>query len=748
MTEEIFDQQLALSLQRLEELWQRVDELPKSSTQMERYAEEFPTQPKDLLKESLEGLSFSLQELQVAAEELRQQKEALAKSCTVVETERQRYQELFKFAPDGYLVTAKDGTILEANETVGQLLNISPERLITKPLVVVINPQARRDFYAKLSQLQRGESIKNWQVQLQRWRDACFDVSFTVTPIQDSQGQVLGLRWQLQDLSASKGTELAQQPHERLFRSMFENAAIGIALLDSQGRLIESNRSLQEMLGYDSQELQTILPKWLNLDKAGVEAVLFQQLMMGKRPCYQREKCYHAPDKGMRWGRLTISLVQGVDNQPSFATCMLEDITEVHQLKVAQQEAIKQEQAIKQQALKPSDVSPQEQIATPILRLETEPQQLAALVEQLGKILNDILSSTPEFFFVYDPTGKYIYVNRAAAQALGLTQSDFISKTWQQLELPAEFMERLDAQRTGVFTTGQPITDEASFSTVDGMRDYEYTINPISDINSDPEAVVVTVRDITEQKRAAVAASEAMAKEEEFSALKSHFSYFASVITQELRNPLNNIFACTKLIESNAQAETDEKTLNYLQLIQVNVKRMNQLLNDLLLIKKVEAKELQLNPSLVDLTEFCRELTEEVQQGAGSRHTITLTSEDQYPAVCLDKKLLRHILTNLLLNAIKYSPEGGEVKLDVVCQEKQAIFRIQDSGTDIPQTDQELLFKMFHEGSNVGAVAGSGLGLLIVKQCVELQGGEISVEKAESVGTTLTVTLPLNAENE
>jgi signal transduction histidine kinase len=245
-----------------------------------------------------------------------------------------------------------------------------------------------------------------------------------------------------------------------------------------------------------------------------------------------------------------------------------------------------------------------------------------------------------------------------------------------------------------------------------------------------------------------VAASEAMAKEEEFSALKSHFSYFASVITQELRNPLNNIFACTKLIESNAQAETDEKTLNYLQLIQVNVKRMNQLLNDLLLIKKVEAKELQLNPSLVDLTEFCRELTEELQQGAGSRHTITLTSEDQYPAVCLDKKLLRHILTNLLLNAIKYSPEGGEVKLDVVCQEKQAIFRIQDSGTDIPQTDQELLFKMFHEGSNVGAVAGSGLGLLIVKQCVELQGGEISVEKAESVGTTLTVTLPLNAENE
>lgn len=744
MTEEIFDQQLALSLQRLEELWQRVDELPQKPGLVWTESEDFPVQPQDLLKESLEGLSTSLQELQVAAEELRQQKEELAESCTAEEAERRRYQELFKFAPDGYLVTAKDGTILEANHAAGQLLNVSPERLVTKPLVVFVDPQERRDFYAKLHHLQKGESIKNWHIQLQRWREALFAASLTVTPIQDTQGQVVGLRWQLQDLTAADTTDSTAQQSELLFRAMFENAAIGMVLLDSQGQVIKSNKALQEMLGYAAQELQALLPKWLNLDKAGVEAVMFQQLMAGKRRCYQREKCYHAPDKSVRWGRLTFSLVQGVGKQPTFATCMLEDTTEQRQLKAAQQEAIKQEQAIKQQlAIKPSKVSQQEQ-APLIERIETEPQQLTVLVEQLGKILNDILSSTPEFFFVYDQTGKYVYVNRSAAQALGLTQSDFISKTWQQLELPAEIMERLDAQRAVVFTTGQTITDEASFPTVEGIRDYEYTISPISDINNNPEAVVVTVRDITEQKRASVAASEAMAKEEEFSALKSHFSYFASVINHELRNPLNNIFACTKLIETNTQPKTDDKILNYLQLIQVNVRRMNQLLNDLLLIKKVESKELRLNPTLLDLNDFCRELTEELQQGAGARHKITFTSSENNSAVCLDKKLLRHILTNLLLNAIKYSPEGGEVKLDVVCQDKQAILRIQDSGSDVPQADQELLLKMFSKGSHIGAVAGSGLGLLIVKQCIDLQGGEISVESTAGVGTTLTVELPLN----
>jgi PAS domain S-box-containing protein len=358
--------------------------------------------------------------------------------------------------------------------------------------------------------------------------------------------------------------------------------------------------------------------------------------------------------------------------------------------------------------------------------------------------LNDILSSTSEFFFVCDRTGKYIYVNRAAAHALGFTQSDLISKTWQQLDLPAEVMERLDAQRATVFATGQAIADEASFPTVDGIRDYEYTMTPISDINNKPEAVVVTIRDITEQKLAAVAMSEALAKEDELNTLQSHFSYFVSVVVRELRNPLNNIFACTKLIETNAHPEADEKLLYYLQLIQANVRRINQLLHNLLLIKKLEAKELSLNPALLNLTEFCRELTEDVQHGAGFLHQLSFISEGHEADVCMDKKLLRHLLTNLLLNAIKSSPEGSEVKMELICQEEQVVFHIQDSGSGISPEDQELLFKAFHRGSSLGSVAASSLGLFVVKQCVELQGGEIFVASEGSVGTTFTVTLPLH----
>ena len=542
---------------------------------------------------------------------------------------------------------------------------------------------------------------------------------------------------------AKNGSAVEAEHH--LFRAMFENATVGMALLDIQGRVIKSNRALQEMLGYASEELHQVIPGVLNLDKIDVESALFEQLMAGKRHSYQLEKHFLGQGKSMQWGRLTFSLVQSAGEEPSFALCLLEDITEQKQVKAAQQHVLKQQQAIRQkQVLKQFEVSRQEQTPTSNQDTETQTQQVASSVEQLGEMLNDILSSSSELFFVYDQTGKYIYVNRAAAQTFGLTQSDFINKSWQQLNLPAEIMERLDAQREGVLATGQPLTDEASFSTVDDVRDYEYTISPISDINNSPKAIVITIRDITEHKRAAAAASIALAKEEEFSTLKSHVSYFTSTVAQELRNPLHTIFSCAKLLERNEQQGTDEKKVNYLQLIQANVRRLNQLLNDLLLIKKVEAKELQLKPDLLDLTEFCGTLTQELQQGAGRDHKITFISQGECGGVYMDKKLLRHILTNLLLNAIKYSLKGSEVLLNLVCQGEQVSFRIQDSGIGIPEKDQELLFKAFHRGSNVGAVLGSGLGLLMVKQCVDLQKGEILVESEVNVGTTFTVTLPLN----
>jgi signal transduction histidine kinase len=110
----------------------------------------------------------------------------------------------------------------------------------------------------------------------------------------------------------------------------------------------------------------------------------------------------------------------------------------------------------------------------------------------------------------------------------------------------------------------------------------------------------------------------------------------------------------------------------------------------------------------------------------------------------MDKKLLRQLLSNLLLNAIKYSPSGGTVQFRLAYQGDEAVFQIQDQGIGIPKEDQALVFEFFHRAKNVGAIDGTGLGLAIVKKCVDLHGGQVTVHSDVGVGTQFTVILPLN----
>jgi signal transduction histidine kinase len=114
--------------------------------------------------------------------------------------------------------------------------------------------------------------------------------------------------------------------------------------------------------------------------------------------------------------------------------------------------------------------------------------------------------------------------------------------------------------------------------------------------------------------------------------------------------------------------------------------------------------------------------------------------------VYLDEKLLRQILSNLLSNALKYSPDGGKIQFDLIFDQNTVTFRIQDEGIGIPAKDQPQLFDTFYRTSNVGTISGTGLGLAIVKRCVDIHKGEIFVESEEGVGTTFTVNLPLKSE--
>lgn len=271
------------------------------------------------------------------------------------------------------------------------------------------------------------------------------------------------------------------------------------------------------------------------------------------------------------------------------------------------------------------------------------------------------------------------------------------------------------------------------------------------------EAVVVTdeagqplflqgvMFDITERKRAESEILNALAKEKELGDLKSRF---VSIASHEFRTPLTTILSTAELLEHYNW--TKEEQLEQLHLIQDAVKDMLQLLEDILFIGTADAGQLRFNPEPLLLNEFCQELVAQIERGMSLtsgplvvRHSIAFSSRGQTFLACLDKRLLRQLLANLLSNAIKYSPSGGSIDFELICQGEQAIFKIEDRGIGIPKEDQSRLFEFFHRGKNVGAIAGTGLGLAIVKTCVDLHRGEIAVNSEVGVGTQFIVTLPL-----
>ncbi|MBG1244016.1 hybrid sensor histidine kinase/response regulator [Nostoc sp. NZL] len=221
-------------------------------------------------------------------------------------------------------------------------------------------------------------------------------------------------------------------------------------------------------------------------------------------------------------------------------------------------------------------------------------------------------------------------------------------------------------------------------------------------------------------------------------------SEFVSMLSHDIRNPLNTILLAAGLLQNQDERLTKEKKLNHLQMIRSAIKNMAKLLDEVTFIGKADSGRLGYELICLDLEAFCRQMTEEVRLMASDKHlTLVFASFGQLGETLWDESLLRHILGNLLSNAIKYSLPGGIVRFELIGQEKAVIFRVQDWGIGIPQESQKRLFQPFRRADNVGNIPGTGLGLAIVKKCVDAHGGEIIVDSQVGVGTTFTVTLPL-----
>ncbi|MDJ0598436.1 MAG: hybrid sensor histidine kinase/response regulator [Crocosphaera sp.] len=230
-------------------------------------------------------------------------------------------------------------------------------------------------------------------------------------------------------------------------------------------------------------------------------------------------------------------------------------------------------------------------------------------------------------------------------------------------------------------------------------------------------------------------------KAQELNQLKSEF---VSMLSHDFRNPLNTILLSAGLLEESHDQLPREQQLLYFQMIRNAVQDMNQLLSEVLLLGKADSGKLKPNFNELDLKEFCQQIIHSLHLSFEESSQIILNFDGDFQSnlELWDEKLLWHILHNLLSNALKYSPEGGKIFVDILAEEKSVTFRVKDQGIGISQASQKHLFEPFYRADNVENISGTGLGLSIVRKCVEAYEGNIFVESQLGKGTTFTVILP------
>lgn len=382
----------------------------------------------------------------------------------------------------------------------------------------------------------------------------------------------------------------------------------------------------------------------------------------------------------------------------------------------------------------------------------TDRKQAEQALDDERKLLRTLIDAVPDYIYVKDLEGQFILNNSAnvellnvssAEEAVGKTDLDFF---------PRGLAERFRYDDRQVLESGQPLVNKEELS-VDaaGFERWVLTTKvPLRDHEGRITGTIGVTRDITERKRAEAEMLNAallraeLEKEKELIELREHF---ISMVSHDFRTPLAVIQTTSDLLGRYHERISTEQRLKCVHDMQVQIKYMLELLDDVLLVDRARAGKLRSEIAAVDLTSFCRDILDLLQLTDLGGHRFVFLHNGDLKAVATDENLLRRILINLLSNAIKYSPAGSEIQFEVAAPNDELQIRVSDEGIGIPVEDQERLFEIFHRGSNTGRIGGTGLGLPIVKSSIDALGGTIDYESTEGKGTTFWVRIPVGRDH-
>lgn len=341
----------------------------------------------------------------------------------------------------------------------------------------------------------------------------------------------------------------------------------------------------------------------------------------------------------------------------------------------------------------------------------------------------------PDAISFKDIRRRYVCLNEMECQLLGVTEpADVIGKTADRL-IPAKRARHWRREEAEVLVTGMPLIDRVeAVECADGtIRWLSATKAPIRNQAGDVTGLVGITRDITHDK------------------LREHLKeQFVATISHELRTPVTSIMGSIALVASGAAGPLPEPAVRLLEIARTNSQRLVRLINDILDLGKVESGMMPFDLEPIDVRPLVEQEIAAIQSFAAPYNvTVRLDPHASSGMVFADPGRLSQAVSNLLSNAVRFSPPGGEVVVGIEIRFGTIRISVRDNGPGIPEAFKHRIFDKYEQANwkEARRMGGTGLGLYIVKQIVDRLKGDVGYEPAPDGGSIFYVTLPMSGAN-
>ena len=545
------------------------------------------------------------------------------------------------------------------------------------------------------------------------------------------------------------------------FETLFNHATIGILMTDSNGLVVNFNKYAEQLFGYQKEEVMG-KPVELLIPHGKRVAHIAHRTNFNEHPTNRVMGAANelfAKRKDDSVFPVEISLSHFKNDSQLFVIAFIIDITVRKQNEDLLKEQKNQVLQFAEQT-KRLNAELEKKIEDRTKMLKETLEALENTQQETTKALNfqkAILNHAGACIIATDTHGVVQLFNSTAEEYLGYSKSEVIDQVnVVQFHLASEIQAKAAAFSREIGKIVTPDFNVLSAKSMDDLpNEHEWTyvrkdgttftvslnVTTLRDAQNTISGFLGVAVDISEIKKYQNSLQVALEKEKQLGDLKSRFVTMAS---HEFRTPLSTILSSVSLIDKYTSVEDLEKREKHVKRIKSAVGNMKDILEDFLSLGKMEEGKIQLNPELLTPAELRDELEAVIQEmqrltkpSQQITHTFTVTEDCN-----VDRKMLRHIMTNLISNAIKFSPEGSSV--DVSCENKknELAFTIQDTGIGISEADQKHLFERFFRAENASNIQGTGLGLHIISRYLDLVDGHIELASKLNKGSTFIVHIP------